>query len=71
MADLPSHKREYLVDQFHRNPNGCYAFIGGFAIGSTGLNLQASSNHGIAFDAAAIKGQDEQVLGRQRRVDGQ
>lgn len=43
-------------------------FIGGYSVGSCGLNLHAHCHYVLEFDAAPNKGIQDQATGRLRRV---
>lgn len=67
-ADLNRAERSGIVNKFITSPSSCFAFIGGFNVGSCGLNLHLLCNWAIDFDCAANRGQEEQAIGRLRRI---
>ena len=68
-SELSHSERADLVSTFVNQPQSAYVFIGGFNVGSVGLNLQALCNHAIDFDSAPNKGIQEQATGRLRRLN--
>lgn len=67
-ADLTSSERQDLVWKFTQDPKGCRVWVGSYAVGSVGLNLQAMCNHSINFDSPLNDGQAKQAIGRIRRL---
>lgn len=68
-SELSHSGRAELVSTFVGQPQSAYVFIGGFNVGSVGLNLQALCNHAIDFDSAPNKGIQDQTIGRLRRLN--
>jgi hypothetical protein len=68
-SELQQSERAALVNSFTTDPSSCYVFIGGFNVGSVGLNLQLLCNHALDFDCAPNKGAQDQAIGRLRRLN--
>lgn len=63
-SELSHLERTEMVTAFTTHPDSAYVFIGGYNVGSVGLNLQALCNHEIDFDSAPNKGTQDQATGR-------
>ena len=69
-AELNREQRGIHVKKFTQE-RGCVVFIGGFAVGSYGLNLHHQCHHHAFFDAPPGVGARAQARGRDRRMGQQ
>ncbi|OBT70727.1 hypothetical protein VF21_10289 [Pseudogymnoascus sp. 05NY08] len=67
-AELSSEERHSLVKKFTTKTDECHIFVGSYAVGSVGLNLQNLCNDTIEFDSPMNEGEKVQATGRFRRL---